>query len=85
MSPRAVIAGLAALLVTAGACGRSGVRPAPTVTPVVDTAAERIAREAAAKAHEDSILASSAVPVAPPAAPTTVVAPKPPAKSAPER
>jgi len=85
MSPRAAIVGLAALLVTAGACGRSGVRPAPTVTPVVDTAAERLAREAAAKAHEDSIRVSGAVPVAPPATPTTVVAPKPVPKATPER
>lgn len=85
MSPRAVIAGLAALLVTAGACGRSGVRPAPTVTPVADTAAERIAREAAAKAHEDSIRVAGAAPVAPPATAPTVVPPKPVPKPAPER
>ena len=85
MSPRAVIAGLAALLVTAGACGRSGVRPAPTVTPVADTAAERVAREGAAKAHEDSIRVAGAAPVAPPATPPTVVPPKPVPKPAPER
>src|SRR5262245_20077241 len=68
---------LTCLLATVGACGRSGgPRPTPTVAPVVDTAAERAARDSATRAREDSIKAAAQAPIAPPAAPAPVLPPK---------
>ena len=69
---------LAGLLVTAAAaCGRSGgPRPRAAITPVVDTLAERAARDSATRAREDSIRAAAQTPVAPPAAPVSELPPK---------
>ena len=77
MRPGRSIIILAGLLVTAGACGRSGgPRPRAAITPVVDTLAERAARDSATRAREDSIRAAAQTPVAPPAAPITELPPK---------
>jgi lipopolysaccharide export system protein LptA len=86
MMTRAVIAGLAALLVTAGACGRSGgPHTAPDVTPEVDTLAERLHRDSLTRASEDSIRAAAAAPVAPPGVTTPTLTPKKESAPAPER
>lgn len=66
-----------AFLVALEACGRSGgPRPRATVAPVADSVAERVAREAATKASEDSIRAASVTPEPAPTAPVSVVPPK---------
>lgn len=65
------------LIVATVACGRSGgPRPGATVAPVADTVAERVARETATKAREDSIRAAAAAPETPPVAPAPAVPPK---------
>jgi ribosomal protein S11/lipopolysaccharide export system protein LptA len=88
MTSRAAVLVLAGTIAVAS-CGRSGQRPrAATGTPAAaDTAAERLAREAADRVREDSIKASLAAPTPPPvaSAPSAPTTPPVAATAAPER
>ena len=86
MNSRLTTVAISFLLATAVACGRSGgPRPLPPVAPVVDTLAERLARDSTTKAREDSIKAAGETPAAPATPTAPGVPPKTTAASAPER
>jgi len=85
MKPHAVLAGFATLLLTAGACGRSGARPNPDVTPAVDTLAERLRRDSLTKVSEDSIRAAANAPTGTPVTAAPALPPKKESAPEPER
>jgi lipopolysaccharide export system protein LptA len=77
---------LAGALITGVACGRSG-GPRPTIpaTPVVDSLAERQARDSTMRAREDSITAAADAPVTSPAITPPSIPPRDSSTPTPER
>ena len=86
MTTRRAVTSLAVLLLTAGACGRSGApRPTGETPTQADTLAERLLRDSLTRASEDSIRALGAAPAAAPVLPAPTLAPKKESAAAPER
>src|SRR5688572_1762237 len=86
MTTRRAITGLAVLLLTAGACGRSGApRPTGDTPALADTLAERLLRDSLTRASEDSIRALGAAPPAAPVLPAPTLPPKKESTAEPER
>jgi len=85
MTTRRAVTTLAVLLLTAGACGRSGAPPTGGTPAQADTLAERLLRDSLTRASEDSIRAVGGAPAAAPVLPAPNLPPKKESATAPER